>query len=552
MHNIHQSLLFGILAVVIAAEAVVQTDQAEVPEEEEEIAKNEHTTALSILDSLLRQYDRRATPTNHLGKATQVECKLYVRSLGSINPDTMDYQVDLYLRQHWLDPRLHHPQLLEPLDLNDPNLVKAIWKPEVYFPNAKDAEFQYVTVPNVLVRIDPGGQILYMLRLKLKFSCMMELSKFPLDEQVCTMEIASFSKTTKELVLRWKEDNPVDISGEVKMPQFEIFKVVPAKCQETFHIGNYSCLLAELHLKRSLGFHMVQSYLPTILIVVISWVSFWMDVDSVAGRTTLGVTTLLTVSSKASDVQAEVPLVSYVKAIDIWMGACTGFIFAALLEFTLTNYMWRKGHKGRVTDTDCGPSTRGKKMGFVPVAAAATAAATGLDPSMFTSMVAAGAAAAAATTAVKRSKSGHSIDLEEDEMPLTSPAHNLLKKRQTNRKESEMMELQQQVDVEQQQLNGQQEQQLQFQHGNEEEETLFCNDVNGRFVDTEVVAKGPRGVDCRVVSFDNKAIDAEENKEESSFCRLAIRIDELSRLLFPLSFVLFNILYWSYYTQWTL
>lgn len=45
---------------------------------------------------------------------------------------------------------------------------------------------------------------------------------------------------------------------------------------------------------------MVQSYIPTILIVVISWVSFWMDVDSVAGRTTLGVTTLLTVSSKAS------------------------------------------------------------------------------------------------------------------------------------------------------------------------------------------------------------------------------------------------------------
>ena len=58
----------------------------------------------------------------------------------------------------------------EPLDLNDPNLVKAIWKPEVYFPNAKDAEFQYVTVPNVLVRIDPGGQILYMLRYSLTFT----------------------------------------------------------------------------------------------------------------------------------------------------------------------------------------------------------------------------------------------------------------------------------------------------------------------------------------------------------------------------------------------
>jgi len=49
-----------------------------------------------------------------------------------------------------------------------------------------------------------------------------------------------------------------------------------------------------------MGFHLVQSYLPTILMVVISWVSFWMDVNSVPGRVTLGITTLLTVSSKAT------------------------------------------------------------------------------------------------------------------------------------------------------------------------------------------------------------------------------------------------------------
>nr|CAD7440736.1 unnamed protein product [Timema bartmani] len=75
-----------------------------------------------------------------------------------------DYEVDLYLRQKWQDERLKHSEITEALDLNDPNLVKAIWKPEVYFPNAKHAEFQYVTVPNVLVRINPDGEILYMLR----------------------------------------------------------------------------------------------------------------------------------------------------------------------------------------------------------------------------------------------------------------------------------------------------------------------------------------------------------------------------------------------------
>ena len=30
------------------------------------------------------------------------------------------------------------------------------------------------------------------------------------------------------------------------------------------------------------------------------------------------------------------------QAIDVWMGVCTAFVFAALVEFTFVNYMWRK------------------------------------------------------------------------------------------------------------------------------------------------------------------------------------------------------------------
>ncbi|KAK8740829.1 hypothetical protein OTU49_002711, partial [Cherax quadricarinatus] len=40
--------------------------------------------------------------------------------------------------------------------------------------------------------------------------------------------------------------------------------------------------------------------------------------------------------------QLKIPQVSYIKALDIWMGVCTAFIFAALLEFTVVNYYWRK------------------------------------------------------------------------------------------------------------------------------------------------------------------------------------------------------------------
>ena len=57
-----------------------------------------------------------------------------------------------------------HENMTDTLDLADPALVKAIWKPEVFFPNAKEGAFQFVTVPNVLVRIQSNGEILYILR----------------------------------------------------------------------------------------------------------------------------------------------------------------------------------------------------------------------------------------------------------------------------------------------------------------------------------------------------------------------------------------------------
>ncbi|CAM1292191.1 Uncharacterised protein g352 [Pycnogonum litorale] len=297
---------------------------------------------LRKIDGLMSGYDRRATPTNHLGIPTIVNCELYLRSIGSINPATMDYQVDLYLRQRWMDERLTRLKISEPLDLNDPKLVKKLWKPEVFFANAKEADFQYVTVPNVLVRIDPTGELLYMLRLKLTFSCMMNLQKYPLDSQMCHIEIGSFSKTTSELHLKWYDHIPVKLYENLTLPQFGITETRTSNCNQSFQIGEYSCLKAEFHLRRHIGYHLVQNYLPTILIVAISWVSFWLDVDAIPARITLGVTTLLTISSKGSSIQSNIPPVSYVKAVDVWIGACTTMVFCALLEFTLVNYMWRR------------------------------------------------------------------------------------------------------------------------------------------------------------------------------------------------------------------
>ena len=69
---------------------------------------------------------------------------------------------------------------------------------------------------------------------------MMELSRYPLDRQICDMQIASFSKTTRELLLHWDNSETgesVTVSNDLRMPQFTVERVYPTLCYERFHLG---------------------------------------------------------------------------------------------------------------------------------------------------------------------------------------------------------------------------------------------------------------------------------------------------------------------------
>ena len=87
---------------------------------------------------------------------------------------------------------------------------------------------------------------------------------------------------------------------------------------------------------------MIQIYIPSVLIVLLSWVSFWLNVDAVPARISLGILTVLTMTTQKSMAVASLPRVSYVKAIDVWMAACLCFVFSSLLEFALVNVIDRR------------------------------------------------------------------------------------------------------------------------------------------------------------------------------------------------------------------
>ncbi|XP_064928893.1 glycine receptor subunit alpha-2 isoform X7 [Columba livia] len=289
-------------------------------------------------------YDARIRP-NFKGPPVNVTCNIFINSFGSIAETTMDYRVNIFLRQQWNDSRLAYSEYPDDsLDL-DPSMLDSIWKPDLFFANEKGANFHDVTTDNKLLRISKTGKVLYSIRLTLTLSCPMDLKNFPMDVQTCTMQLESFGYTMNDLIFEWLSDGPVQVAEGLTLPQFILKEDKElGYCTKHYNTGKFTCIEVKFHLERQMGYYLIQMYIPSLLIVILSWVSFWINMDAAPARVALGITTVLTMTTQSSGSRASLPKVSYVKAIDIWMAVCLLFVFAALLEYAAVNFVSRQ-HK---------------------------------------------------------------------------------------------------------------------------------------------------------------------------------------------------------------
>ena len=72
-------------------------------------------------------------------------------------------------------------------------------------------------------------------------------------------------------------------------------------CPQSLSIsGSFTCLEVHFYLSRSFGYYMIQIYVPSILTCLISFVSFWIDHRAVPARISVGLLTVLTITTQSS------------------------------------------------------------------------------------------------------------------------------------------------------------------------------------------------------------------------------------------------------------
>ena len=87
----------------------------------------------------------------------------------------------------------------------------------------------------------------------------------------------SVSHTTEDLVFQWlpEDATPLVVDEGIELPQLELIQNFTSDCTTNYSTGSFTCLEVVFRFKRRLGYFMFHTYIPTCLIVMMSWISFW-------------------------------------------------------------------------------------------------------------------------------------------------------------------------------------------------------------------------------------------------------------------------------------
>lgn len=265
----------------------------------------------------------------------------------------------MYLRQMWFEDRLAEFVKSKGLVLQRDH-ISQLWLPDPYCYNAKTSDLMLPdTEVHSVVRIDPKGLVLYSRSTHIVASCEMDLYEFPMDVQHCKLTFGSYGHTDRDIVLKWK--NPSIEIGNKQMAQFFVGEATLSTEVNTFTTGNYTVLTVTFPFKRRMGYYIIQVYIPCVFLVMLSWIVFWMRPDDSASRLTVGITTILTIVFLLGYTNGMLPKVSYVKGMDWYLMVCFTVIFLSLLECIIVDRLWRANVKKVEDEKKNGSTSKTKR-----------------------------------------------------------------------------------------------------------------------------------------------------------------------------------------------
>ncbi|KAI1290776.1 Glycine receptor subunit beta-type 4 [Halotydeus destructor] len=224
--------------------------------------------------------------------------------------------------------------------VSDPQYDKVFWRPDTYGDVVKEETDPSIVSPTRKMTLTksthrktgvPACRMNYIAKTLSRVGCQMTFQEFPVDVQECPVAFQSLLYDSEVVLYRWgTQEDPIQVDKDFALAQHDF-----SFTKTTDTIDNHSLVNCTFIFSRRVGGALVNVYWSSAVVVILSWLCFFMAVESINSRVNLSVTCMLALVTQFSANRAALPQVSYVTRSDIWMIACMVFIFVTLLEFTI-------------------------------------------------------------------------------------------------------------------------------------------------------------------------------------------------------------------------
>lgn len=249
-----------------------------------------------IMDGHTAQGVTFVTSPNPNG-ATLVHIGLYVDAITEVDESTNSFKMQGFLDLIWCDPRL----AFNPTETNTQveifledvahDELNNIWWPNLEFVN----EQEQVSIENLTLLVHPDGTVEYRSKFDAHLASDFDLHSFPFDEQNLLVEIESFEWASDTMVFI-AQTGIVGFSDEFHIPEWyvtDISEQIESKKEPRDH-NEFSEFVATIHIKRDPGVYTTKVMIPLGVIILITMIIFWMDLNSFESRLNTSMTGLLT------------------------------------------------------------------------------------------------------------------------------------------------------------------------------------------------------------------------------------------------------------------
>jgi hypothetical protein len=266
-----------------------------------------------------------AAPTQ--SNPTVVHIGLAIRNLAAIDEVKENWQIAGLLIAKWSDPSLRFRSSGRGDRYRD--LPATTWKPNLEFANeVTPTNFRFV---DLYAR--PDGTVVYIQAFNATLSTDLDLRRFPFDSQFLPAVVQARGDDIDRTVLRSdSEDSSLPKEAYAGLSQWAPFSFGERLGTVAGTASNARDVEFRLKVRRNPRSYILKFMVPLVLLVIISWVTFWLSHEEFKTKDQLqsAVATLLIIVAYNITVNNFLPRTDYITYIDALLFTCFAFVIVAI------------------------------------------------------------------------------------------------------------------------------------------------------------------------------------------------------------------------------